>query len=127
MRVPAKSLYLIQTEEIVSVGTNVCAKMGVKTEDLGIHVETNRAGYCDPNFFASLTNEVINHWKPMILKQGQYFTKLYWEDITQPTSPYNGHYQGQRGPTPPKQFKKYKQLWQQIEEGTAGFDVKVYE
>jgi deoxycytidine triphosphate deaminase len=125
--VPQKSLHLIQCEESVSVGTSVCAKMGMKTDELGIHVETHRAGFFDPGFSAPPTNEVINRWKPMVLAQGQYLTRLFWEDLSHPAAnAYIGHYQGQKGPTPPKQFKKYKQLWQQIEEGT-GIKPKKYE
>jgi deoxycytidine triphosphate deaminase len=125
--VPPKILHLIQSEESVSVGTSVCAKMGMKTDELGIHVETHRAGFFDPGFSAPPTNEVINRWKPMIFNQGQYLTRLFWEDITNPVNPYTGHYQEQKGPTPPKQFKRYKRLWQQVEDGVADFKLKVYE
>ena len=88
-----------------------------------VHIETHRAGFFDQFFLPLLRMRLLNRWKTMIFKQGQYLTRLFWEDITNPVNPYTGHYREQKGPTLPKQFKKYKQ----VEDGVADFKLKVYE
>lgn len=116
--IPKGILYLLSSKEATDTGENVCWKMAIKTEELGIHAETHRAGFGDPGFRATVTSEFINHHKNMLLSENQFLSRLLWERVTTPVrAAYGGHYQKQTSPQPPKQFKNYNRVWEMAADG----------
>ncbi|GEM_PF-3225988 len=116
--IPKGILYLLSSKEATDTGENVCWKMAIKTEELGIHAETHRAGFGDPGFRATVTSEFINHHKNIMLSENQFLSRLMWERVTTPVkTSYGGHYQKQASPQPPKQFRNFNKVWDMAANG----------
>lgn len=66
------------------------------------------AGWVDPGFEGQLTLELHSH-RPLLLIPGQRIVQLVlWVMQMEPTSIYNGRYQGQQGPTRARVQPVYK-------------------
>lgn len=58
------------------------------------------AGYCDPGWTGQLTLEMLNVSEtPVEIDVAERVVQIVFHEMSSPSSGYDGHYQGQRGPT----------------------------
>lgn len=92
---------LATTLENITVPSNLCIKIEGKSSRGRIGLQVENAGFVDPGFDGQLTLELVNlgpGWIEVV--EGMYIAQLKIATLSSPAErPYNGRYQGQRGPT----------------------------
>lgn len=90
---------LVTTAEVVRIPVDYAAELVLKSSMGRQGIDMIKAGWIDPGFEGQLTVTLYSHVAAS-LTLGQPFVqmKVYRMD-KRPVAPYNGKYQGQRGPT----------------------------
>jgi dCTP deaminase len=93
---------LASTQEVITLPDNIMARVEGKSSlgRLGLIVHAT-AGFIDPGFSGQVTLEMTNLLRvPIVLRPGISICQVSFSYMNSPVkSPYNGHYQGQRGVT----------------------------
>jgi dCTP deaminase len=97
--------YLGDTEEVIDLPNDIAASIAGRSTigRMGVIVHKT-AGWVDPGFTGSLTLELMNLGnKPVDLEAGMRVAQLVFFQLYQPSSGYDGSYQGQTTPTKAQQ------------------------
>lgn len=89
---------LATTLEYIKMPTNRVGVLYLKSSLARQGLDHALAGFVDPGFEGQLTMELHSH-RPVRLRPGQRIVQLVLYECYKPTRPYNGRYQGQKGPT----------------------------
>lgn len=90
--------YLASTLEYIKMPTNCAGVLYLKSSLARQGLDHALAGFVDPGFEGQLTMELHSH-RPVTLYPGQRIVQLVLYECYEPVRPYNGRYQGQKGPT----------------------------
>lgn len=96
--------YLGHTEEMISLPDDIAAQLAGRSTigRKGVIVHKT-AGFLDPSFTGQVTLEIMNlGTEPVTLEVGSRVAQLVFFELDQPSSGYDGKYQGQTGPTKPR-------------------------
>ena len=90
---------LATTLEVINIPENAAGVVYLKSSLARTGLDHALAGYCDPSFSGTLTLELHSH-RLVTLRAGQRVIQLVLSETRGcPDNPYDGRYQGQRGPT----------------------------
>lgn len=111
---PARGFALATTMETVKLGHNIAAQLAGKSSLARSGLQVEAAGWVDPGFEGQLTFELLNLTQsPMLLWPGMEVAQLCFLRTSTPVERLYGsrglrsRYQGQRGPTPGRPWKKF--------------------
>ena len=89
---------LATTLEYIKVPTSCAGVLYLKSSLARQGLDHALAGFVDPGFEGQLTMELHSH-RPVTLLPHQRIVQLVLYECYEPMYPYNGRYQGQKGPT----------------------------
>lgn len=89
---------LATTLEYIKMPANRVGVLYLKSSLARQGLDHALAGFVDPGFEGQLTMELHSH-RPITLRPGQRIVQLVLYECYEPARPYNGRYQGQKGPT----------------------------
>lgn len=89
---------LATTVEYIKMPLNWAGVLYLKSSLARQGLDHALAGFVDPGFEGQLTMELHSH-RPIMLRPGQRIVQLVLYECHEPHKPYDGRYQGQRGPT----------------------------
>ncbi|AWT34534.1 hypothetical protein DM785_02450 [Deinococcus actinosclerus] len=93
------ALYLLCTEELVSVPDTHAAQLLLKSSRKREGLISSDVGWVDPGYTGTLTLPVTVA-KPTRVRAGMRIAQLiFMRMVAMPEQPYQGHYQGSTGPT----------------------------
>jgi len=90
--------YLATTVEYIKMSTHCAGVLYLKSSLARQGLDHALAGFVDPGFEGQLTMELHSH-RPITLYPHQRIVQLVLHQCHQPDHPYDGRYQGQKGPT----------------------------
>lgn len=95
-------LVLLDTLEYITMPTNYCGMMALKSSMGRLGLEHMHAGFFDPGFCGTATLEmmVMSPWTVHIDKGQRIVQLVMMQMMYNPETPYNGRYQGQTSPEP---------------------------
>jgi len=96
--------YLASTKERISLPNDMAAQLtGRSTIGRRGIIIHKTAGWVDPGFEGTLTLEILNLGRlPKKVQPGDRIGQLVFFVLDKPSWGYDGKYQGQQGPTPPR-------------------------
>jgi len=89
---------LATTVEYIMMPVNWAGVLYLKSSLARKGLDHALAGFVDPGFEGQLTMELHSH-RPIMLRPGQRIVQLVLYECHEPAHPYDGRYQGQKGPT----------------------------
>jgi len=91
------------TLEYIKMPTSAAGVLYLKSSLARRGLDHSLAGFVDPGFKGELTMELHTH-RPIVLRAGERVVQIVLYDLLEePRFPYDGRYQGQRGPTRAKE------------------------